>query len=221
MERSRAACVGRRIERTTGLHLTVREAAGVLRVAGVVGSAEERLVVEDLARTSARGAHLECRVLIAARPLPDFDVPDLPTDGSADTRADAAVWIGRGSPDDEALGEGGVPYFPPTDPVVTPDERGNPVMLGGFAPTSMSSVEVDASASDARYGDAALADAIARELREDAATTDLSLDVTVRRGVVRLRGLVQDLDDAENAEAVAARVPGVVAVVDGMVVRGL
>ena len=32
------------------------------------------------------------------------------------------------------------------------------------------------------------------------------------RGIARLRGLVQDLDDAENAEEVAARVPGVIEV---------
>ena len=48
-----------------------------------------------------------------------------------------------------------------------------------------------------------------RELLEDAATTDLRVEVEVRDGVVRLRGTVQDVVDAENAEEVAARVPGV------------
>lgn len=50
---------------------------------------------------------------------------------------------------------------------------------------------------------------MACELREDAATTDLRVDVLVWDGVVRLRGTVPTLEDADNAEAVAARVPGV------------
>ena len=52
-------------------------------------------------------------------------------------------------------------------------------------------------------------DDVIRELREDSLTTDLKLTVDVRRGVVILTGTVQTLDDAENAQAVAARVPGV------------
>ena len=47
------------------------------------------------------------------------------------------------------------------------------------------------------------------ELAEDAATTDLIIYVTVRNGVAHLRGRVPDLDDADSAEAVAARVPGI------------
>jgi osmotically-inducible protein OsmY len=40
-----------------------------------------------------------------------------------------------------------------------------------------------------------------------------------RNGSVRLRGRVADMDDAENAEAVAARVPGVVEVVEELEVQ--
>ena len=87
-------------------------------------------------------------------------------------------------------------------------------MLGGFSASSMESVEVAPSASDNRLGDEAIEDAIRRELREDASTTDLNIQVLVRQGVARLRGTVADLDDAENAEAVASRVPGVREVVE-------
>jgi osmotically-inducible protein OsmY len=59
-----------------------------------------------------------------------------------------------------------------------------------------------------------LAEAVERELREDAATTSLSIDVFVRRGIVHLRGWVPGLEDADDAEAVAARVPGVIDVVE-------
>lgn len=62
--------------------------------------------------------------------------------------------------------------------------------------------------------DLALEDAVRRELREDAATTDLELEVEVRDGVAYLRGTVQDLVDSDNAAAVASRIPGVVDVVD-------
>ncbi len=75
----------------------------------------------------------------------------------------------------------------------------------------MDSLEVERSA-DGTLGDEAIADAIRRELREDAATTALAVDVAVYRGVARLRGTVQDIADAENAEEVAARVPGVLEV---------
>src|SRR2546425_457991 len=81
--------------------------------------------------------------------------------------------------------------------------------LGGWTPPAADDVEVAPSATGGVPGDEALADAVRRELREDAATTALELEVVVRDGRVRLRGQVPDIVDAENAEAVAARVPGV------------
>lgn len=45
--------------------------------------------------------------------------------------------------------------------------------------------------------------------------------VFVRNGIVHLRGQVSDLDDADNAEAVAARVPGVQEVIEELDVAGL
>ena len=59
------------------------------------------------------------------------------------------------------------------------------------------------------YGDEAMADLVRQELREDAATTDLEIRVVVRDGVVHLHGTVTDLDDADAAEEVASRIPGV------------
>ena len=49
---------------------------------------------------------------------------------------------------------------------------------------------------------------------EDSATTDLTIFVAVRNGVAHLRGQVTDLDDADNAEAIAASVPGISEVVE-------
>jgi osmotically-inducible protein OsmY len=55
---------------------------------------------------------------------------------------------------------------------------------------------------------------VRRELAEDSATADLNIVVAVRNGVVHLRGQVADLDDADNAESVAGRVPGIREVVE-------
>lgn len=79
---------------------------------------------------------------------------------------------------------------------------------------------VDESA-DSALGDESIRDAVLRELREDAATTALAIDVGVTEGVVRLTGRVPDLDDAESAEDVATRVPGVVEVAEDLVVAAL
>jgi hypothetical protein len=103
-------------------------------------------------------------------------------------------------------------YVPPTDPVVTTDEHGNAQVLGGFSSTS-ADVTV-AHSTTPGPGDEALADAVRRELRQDAATAGLQLQVEVRDRVAYLRGEVTDLADADEAEAVAGRVPGLDDVVD-------
>lgn len=103
-------------------------------------------------------------------------------------------------------------FFAPTDPVVRAGSDGEPEIVGGFAPTA--EAPAPERSSDGRIGDEALADAVRDALALDAATADLTLSVDVADGVVRLRGTVLSLDDAENAEAVAGAVPGVVEVID-------
>jgi osmotically-inducible protein OsmY len=139
---------------------------------------------------------------------PDFTDQPLDTSGLAMSGVD---------PDEN---DDGV-YFPPTDPVITTDERGEVQVLGGFSATSDQDTTVERSALDGGFGDEAIADAVRRELREDAATTDLRIEVVVRNGVVHLRGIVPDVDDAENAEEVAARVPGVQDVVEELTVAAV
>ena len=111
-------------------------------------------------------------------------------------------------------------YSPPTDPVITTDQHGNARVLGGFSGSSMESIEVERS-SDGTLGDEAIAEAILRELREDAATTALQVEVSVLNGVARLRGTVADIVDSQNAEEVAARIPGVTEVIDEMTVSSI
>ncbi len=106
-------------------------------------------------------------------------------------------------PDDP--GSTGEVYTPPVDPVVRTDAHGAAHVLGGFSIDSAEDSSVEPSAMDDQPGDEALADAIRRELAEDSATADLEIVVAVRKGVAHLRGQVPDLDDADNAESVAAR----------------
>jgi osmotically-inducible protein OsmY len=160
---------------------------------------------------------LDDPTLIHEREGADASLVDQPLETDALNVANDSVY------DDEPSAEPDPVYFAPTDPVIggnTSDAQGNAIVLGGFEPTSLDDETVDASAEDNRPGDEALADAIRRELREDASTTDLQVHVRVVRGVAHLRGTVPSLEDAENAEAVASEVPGVIEVDEEFDVQG-
>ncbi|MEX2446747.1 MAG: BON domain-containing protein [Dehalococcoidia bacterium] len=105
--------------------------------------------------------------------------------------------------------EGDHAYVPPIDPGDRADPMGRPEGSTSGEP------EQDA------VGDEALREAVVRALAEDAATANLQIDVAVLGCVARLTGVVPDLVDAEQAEAVAARVPGIVAVIEETQVEGL
>ena len=116
---------------------------------------------------------------------------------------------------DDATDEGDDVYVPPTDPV----RLENNEILGGFQPTAMDDDREVLTEVVGGPADAALTEAVLLELRQDAATTHLRLQVATENATVRLRGTVDDILDVENAEAVAARVPGVREVIDETDVR--
>ena len=105
------------------------------------------------------------------------------------------------------------PYFPPTDPVVRVDEKGETQIAGGFG-TGEALERHPTAATRGAPSDEALEDLVHRALRLDAGTAHLHLKVGVVEGIVRLRGLIEDESDAENALAVAGDIPGVVDVID-------
>jgi hypothetical protein len=108
--------------------------------------------------------------------------------------------------------EEGVTYIPPMDPVVTSDADNEEELevVGGFASDSLESpLDQDQLPPRVRRNDDELAQAVTRALRADSYTTDLNIDVEVEDGVVYLRGQVTSLEDIEQAEEVAGRVPGV------------
>ena len=226
-ERSLAARIERELEQQGGINAVVEETREAIVLSGRVDTAEAKQAADDIAAALAGGKRIDNDLEVEAvspQEVSNFyvgaaaagDAPesveelrDREAEVDADFTDQPLDTSGLPMSGVDTLEEGDTVYFPPTDPVITTDQRGNAQVLGGFTPTSTTSVEVERSASDGEFGDEAIADAIRRELREDAATTDLEIDVLVREGVVRLRGRVADVEDAENAEEVASRVPGV------------
>jgi osmotically-inducible protein OsmY len=239
--------VQRRIERAladAGLAVIVTDAGATIRLDGLVDTEEARQAASDVVAAIAPDRPIENNLEVetilplsttafrsdapAAGDLPD--TLDEALAGGSDFEPDftdqeletgATEMAGEASATDDPDLDDQEVFFPPTDPVVTLDDQNEVQMLGGFAPTSMDEIEVEPSALDGQPGDEALADAIRRELREDALTTDLRIRVIVRNGVAHLRGSVPSLDDAESAEEVAGRIPGVREVVEELDVAGL
>ena len=214
--------------------ITVGADASAIYLSGRVQSAGERQLAEAVTRELAPGMGVE-NDLVVERLLPEdrseIRSPDLGegalyehvTGPEENVGAINPQFTGQPLETNPAVGsdvkdnqpvEPDPTYFPATDPVIDTDRTSDRHILGGFAPSSMEGMEVARSAEDNRPGDEALADAVREALVLDAATTSLRLDVTVERGVAHLRGRVADLVDAENAESVAAEVPGIQSVVD-------
>ncbi len=122
--------------------------------------------------------------------------------------------------------ENGATYFPPTDPPTgRADDNDAFTVLSGFADSSTDTIGADADEpeddTNRLVTDDELADIVRRELREDAVTTDLDIRVSAVGGTVILRGEVDTLEDAENAEAIANEVPAVVEVREELTILGI
>jgi osmotically-inducible protein OsmY len=225
--------ISERIHAQANLHVAVEETRDRIVLTGLVDSAEARAEAIEIAARLAPGKAIDGDGLeVMATLAAEDSTIDIPAAGNlGDTVIDVEpeevkeallpdFTTSPGESDVEpVIEDGDEPYFPPTDPVVTTDQQGNLEVIGGFSRTADEPQEPAPSAMDGRFGDEAIADAIRRELREDAATTDLRIEVTVLNGVAHLRGTVTDMDDAENAEAVTARVPGVVEVDEDLTVE--
>ncbi|HLJ81717.1 MAG TPA: BON domain-containing protein [Ktedonobacterales bacterium] len=244
-QQSRAKRIERQIAQETGAHVVVAESNGALLLSGAVPTGEDRARAAAIVASLAGGLRiengLEVRRLVAegredtaslnAGALNPDEIresppPILSSELDAGTNqvpleTDAGAVVDPTVADAVDPVEEDPAYFAPTDPVITEGRGGDIEVLGGWEPTSDSSDAVPASAEDNQPGDEALAEAITRELREDAATTTLRIDVQVDRGVAHLRGRVADLTDAENAEYVASRVPGVRDVVEELDVASM
>jgi osmotically-inducible protein OsmY len=200
------------------LVVTVRDGRATLR--GAVQTAAQKRAVLEIARG-----------LLGSRAIVD-EIDILPGEPGPDLRIATRAEAGEAEPevldrfvtDSIVATEEAQPFFPPTDPVVEPGDHGLEIR-GGFSATSMDvlSDEGPPEPSDelTPRGDEAIADDVRRELREDAMTAALRVNVAVQNGVVTLRGYIPNIEDAEAAEEVASRIPGVVEVRDHMLVAGV
>ena len=247
-DRALAVQIDRSLRDDAAIFAAVRVKDGVAYIDGMIESAEQRDAATDLAlrvpgiervqndldieefgqpgeatqvdeqvRGDVSYRMLEIDMEANANPYGELTEPDLndpvPTIGG-DMTSDAMIAV-----------EEGIPYVPPTDPVVrsSRDEQGLDV-IGGFGTASdeeFPDLEATTALGDAPPGDEDLREEVLAALRADAATTDLVIAVTVRNGTVHLRGEVQTLDDAELAEEVAGRVPGIREVIEELSVTAL
>jgi osmotically-inducible protein OsmY len=230
--------ITRRLEQDAGVNAVVEVQGDRVILTGRVDTAEAKQAADDIVAAVAAGKQVDNDLDVEVVSPTEASIfhagvgqtVALPDDVGEIRAADASLdpdFIARGN-DDSSLMSAGVDtyeesdtaYEPPTDPVITIDQNDNVQVLGGFGHSSMDSVAVERS-SDGTLGDEAIAEAILRELREDAATTDLRIEVIVREGVARLRGVVPDVVDTENAEEVATRVPGVTEVIEELTVQSV
>jgi hypothetical protein len=125
----------------------------------------------------------------------------------------------------DVAAEEGITYVPPIDPPVVRSE------------TSLEGVEVAAgfgvSALDEEYDEDHQSSLLPSEdemtarireaLRADSTTTEFAdhLAIGTRGGLVRVRGVVEDVDDSDNVVAVIERVDGVVEVIEELEIRAL
>lgn len=116
---------------------------------------------------------------------------------------------------DDDVAEGDEVYVPPTDPAM--DREGE--FLGGFQTTADPGEAVPRSEVAGGSADGAIEDAVRDALLRDSATTALEIEVMSANGFVVLTGMVDDIEDAENAQAIAAEVPGVREVREELEVR--
>lgn len=215
-----------------GLQPEVRD--GIAYLEGTVATPLQRDRAEELARgvPGIRGVVNELVVervsptdtprMLELEPVADVDVELEGLGTIPGTEPDLNLTLGTNDPAEAA--DGSEPYYPPTDPVVKPAPRkkGDIRIVGGFARDSMDlPIEPEDYPARLQRGDDEIAADVKLALEEDAATTDLDVWVAVRRGVVHLRGRVKSIEDAELAEEVASRVPGVVEVREELDVEGL
>jgi hypothetical protein len=120
--------------------------------------------------------------------------------------------------------EEGLAYVPPVDPPVIPsDNPEGAEIAAGFASSRTDESFDSDHLTEVLPAEDEMTARVRDALRSDATTAAFadSLDIESDGGLVILRGVVEDLEDDDNAVAVAAEVPGVEEVVDALEVPGI
>lgn len=133
-----------------------------------------------------------------------------------------ALELREGETDDVMVAvEEGLTYVPPTDPPTVPGGSTDAEVASGLGTSSLEEPYDENHHSSFMPDDDEISARVREALRADAATTHFAhrIAVETRSGIVVLRGLVDDLDDSDNALAVAGYVAGVTEVRDELRVR--
>ncbi len=220
---------------SAGIWIGADRDGNVVTLTGAVDSTADRNAAIDVARATVMRAGAR---VIDALEAPDATGEMLMAEEQASRRSDWMSTSGAeprdpdrtaretdpdftddlGSTDPMLSASEGMPWFPPTDPVVGPsDDYDGLQVLNGFAPTGNEPND----ASGGTIPDDLVTRRVLRALADDALTTDLGISAYTHDGVVHLHGEVPTLDDAESAEAVAADVEGVIEVREALRVRSL
>jgi hypothetical protein len=121
--------------------------------------------------------------------------------------------------------EEGVPWVPPVDPVVVPDERDpEGLAIAGGIGSSVLDEPFDAEHHSEPLGfEDEMTTRVREALRDDAETTAYAdlLTIDTDDDVVTLTGTVADIDDLDAVLAVAATVEGITEVVDELEIEAV
>jgi hypothetical protein len=119
--------------------------------------------------------------------------------------------------------EEGLTYVPPVDPPVVPGEDGEPEVAAGFGDSALSEPYDADHHSELLPTDDEVSDRVREAIRAESATSEYAdtVEIETAGGIVRLRGIVADLDDEENLVDAAERVTGVTEVIDELEVEGI
>jgi BON domain len=150
------------------------------------------------------------------------DLPDDPDAENLEMLTELELRAGETDDPMEAVEEG-FTYVPPIDPPVVPGGDDNAEIASGLGMSALDEPYDEDHHDDFITADDEVRARVREALRADSSTTQYvgKIAITVRDGVVTLRGEVADLVDNDNLLAVAEYVDGVDEVVDELRVRGL
>jgi BON domain len=185
-----------------------------VRDEGVVAS----MGIDDLGHMTDTGIY---EGELAAR-VPGSDQPDELVAENLE-RLEALELRAGETEDPDVAAEEGMTWVPPTDPPVSGSEDGDPRIAAGFGATSLAEPYDLDHHRDVFTTDDEMTARVREALLADATTSQYSdgLDLDTAGGIVRLRGVVEDLEDEENVLAVTSTVTGVGEIRNELTVRTL
>jgi BON domain len=146
-----------------------------------------------------------------------------PTGNSVEALAAMELRAGE-TIDPNLAAEEGLAWIPPSDPVVVPDDSPEGLRVAaGFGTTAFDEPYDADHHSGLLPAEDEMTERVREALRADASTSRYadSLRIDTEGGIVRIRGVVDDISDSDDILAVASEVTGVVEVRDELKVRAV